>query len=395
MKTIETTYDSNNYSIIVGNQVLQEINNVTSKRNIWYIDQKVYEFHNTYIDQFIKSNDELILLEVNEELKSLNQYSKHIERLLMLGIDRDTTLIAVGGGVVSDFVGFLAGTALRGIRYINVATTILAHDSSVGGKVALNSISGKNLIGLFKRPSLVIFDAHFIQSLSHEERLNGYAEIIKMMMLTGRFNEVITKLERFKSKSLESLMEDVNFAIQLKRDIVSTDEKENNLRAVLNLGHTLGHAIEYQYKVKHGYGVAIGVLFDLWLSVNNLKENSSNRVVQQLEDILSQIIMIFNKEGYPLEVVIRSIEMDKDNSIQSIVEYMKHDKKNKDNKIACITISMDKLTSLQNHLLNSPIEIQPTIEDIIMDVQVYTTAEMNQNINEFIHYMKEVLLHDK
>ena len=155
--------------------------------------------------------------------------------------------IALGGGVIGDLVGFVASIALRGINFIQIPTTLLSQvDSSVGGKTGVNTPLGKNLIGSFYQPALVISDVGILKSLNKREVLSGYAEVIKygIIMDKGFFNWLLKNDKHFLSQNANYLIEIVYKSCKNKAKIVNQDEKEKNIRALLNLGHTFGHAIE-------------------------------------------------------------------------------------------------------------------------------------------------------
>ncbi|WP_404428371.1 3-dehydroquinate synthase [Sutcliffiella horikoshii] len=206
-----------------------------------------------------------------EEAKSFDNYYAIQTFALENGLDRHSVIIALGGGVVGDIAGFVASTFMRGIKFIQVPTTLLAHDSAVGGKVAINHPLGKNMIGSFYQPEAVIYDVDFLKSLSEKELRSGFAEVVKHSLIWD--NEFYQWI-RENIKKLDDLTEDrllvcLENGIKIKAEVVSNDEKETGLRAILNFGHTLGHALEAAYgygKITHGDGVALGMLFATRLS---------------------------------------------------------------------------------------------------------------------------------
>lgn len=184
-------------------------------------------------------------------------------------LDRKSLIIALGGGVVGDLAGFVASTYMRGIDFIQIPTTILAHDSSVGGKVAINHELGKNMIGSFYPPKAVIYDVNTLSSLPEHEIRSGYAELVKEAFIANEtfLQELLTTdIYRVSNKQLK---EHLFNGIKIKAEIVEQDEKESNVRKFLNFGHTLAHALETKLgygKMTHGEAVAIGMLFALKLS---------------------------------------------------------------------------------------------------------------------------------
>lgn len=215
-----------------------------------------------------------------ETSKSKEVYFDLTERLLKDGFTRADTVIAFGGGVVGDLAGFVASTYMRGINFIQVPTTILsAVDSSVGGKTAINLDGGKNLVGCFYQPSAVYINTRFFKTLPDREIKSGFGEIVKYAFLKKTVSKQL----------LESGISDklVYECLKIKRDVVGKDEKENGLRALLNLGHTVGHAIESLsgYSVSHGECVAKGLVYSLKVSkrIFNIDQTEYDRMQQILK----------------------------------------------------------------------------------------------------------------
>jgi 3-dehydroquinate synthase len=182
------------------------------------------------------------------------------------GLDRHSVIIALGGGVVGDIAGFVASTYMRGVKFIQMPTTLLAHDSAVGGKVAINHPLGKNMIGSFYQPEAVIYDVDLLKSLPQTELRSGFAEVIKHALIWDKEFYLWLKdnVPSIEALSIESLIVCLEKGVNIKAQVVSKDEKEQSLRAILNFGHTLGHALEAAYgygKITHGDGVALGMLF--------------------------------------------------------------------------------------------------------------------------------------
>lgn len=209
------------------------------------------------------------VIPAGEQSKSIDMYYKLQTEAITNGLDRRSLIVALGGGVVGDLAGFVAATFMRGIDYIQLPTTILAHDSSVGGKVAINHEQGKNLIGNFYPPQAVIYDVNTLTSLSPSEVRSGYAELIKEALISDYlfFSELMKA--NLSSLTNDELVDHIQKGIQVKAKVVEADEKESGMRMFLNLGHTLGHALEAKLgygALTHGEAVAIGLLFALYLS---------------------------------------------------------------------------------------------------------------------------------
>ena len=211
--------------------------------------------------------------------------------LLEQGIRRESLIVALGGGVIGDLAGYVAATVLRGVRYVQVPTTLLAQvDSSVGGKVGIDHPLGKNLIGAFHQPAAVYIDPEVLRTLPDVEFRNGLAEVVKIAAaLDGK---LFARLERIAPPRLTKnngrlLGEIIAQAVGLKAKVVERDELESGLRKTLNLGHTIGHAIEAasDFKTKHGTAVAMGLVAESSIAVRMgiLKQRDFERVVKLLQ----------------------------------------------------------------------------------------------------------------
>lgn len=199
-----------------------------------------------------------------EATKSLSVYNDLVTQAIEAGLDRSSAILALGGGVVGDLAGYVAGTYMRGIRFIQVPTTILAHDSSVGGKVAVNHPLAKNMIGVFHQPELVLYDVDTLSTLPIREVRAGLAEMVKHGLIWDRkFAEWChDNAPRLLALDSEALIYGLEKGCAIKAQVVSRDERENDLRAILNLGHTLGHAIEAVAgygRFLHGEAIAVGM----------------------------------------------------------------------------------------------------------------------------------------
>ncbi|UAL45768.1 3-dehydroquinate synthase [Sutcliffiella horikoshii] len=261
-----------------------------------------------------------------EEAKSFDNYYAIQTFALENGLDRHSVIIALGGGVVGDIAGFVASTFMRGIKFIQIPTTLLAHDSAVGGKVAINHPLGKNMIGSFYQPEAVIYDVDFLISLPEKEMRSGFAEVVKHSLI---WDDEFYQWIRENIKSLDDLTEDrllvcLENGIKIKAEVVSNDEKETGLRAILNFGHTLGHALEAAYgygKVTHGDGVALGMLFATRLS---------EKLNPELE-LSTDLSEAWERYGFPTK--IRSSV-----SPEELLGWMKKDKKTQNSHIHMVLI---------------------------------------------------------
>lgn len=210
-------------------------------------------------------DSDAIVLEPGEATKSMAQVTDVVEQLLALKVERDDLILAFGGGVIGDLAGFAAAILRRGIGFIQIPTSLLAQvDSSVGGKTGVNSVHGKNLIGAFHQPARVLADVDVLGTLAPRDFLAGYGEVAKYGLLGDEtfWDWLETNGPRMAAGDPEVRAEAVRWSCQMKADIVARDEKERGDRALLNLGHTFGHALEaatgYSDRLLHGEGVAIG-----------------------------------------------------------------------------------------------------------------------------------------
>jgi len=205
-----------------------------------------------------------------ESSKSMDAYVESLSDLARMGLTRDGTIFALGGGVVGDLGGFVAGTYMRGIDLVMLPTSLLAMvDSAVGGKVGVDLPEGKNLVGAFVRPRLVAVDLDWLATLPQREISNGLAETIKMGLLSGgAFFGDLDLIGASRTGDLDALQTLVLDSIRFKADVVAEDELEGGLRAILNYGHTIGHAIEAaaNYNLPHGTAVAAGMVAAAHLS---------------------------------------------------------------------------------------------------------------------------------
>jgi len=217
---------------------------------------------------------ETLVLPAGEATKNFTQLERVTRWLLTQQVGRDDMVVALGGGVIGDLTGFAAAILRRGTGFIQVPTTLLAQvDSSVGGKTAINTPEGKNLVGAFHQPALVLADTDVLDTLPPREVLAGYAEIVKYGLLGDRpfFEWLEQHGARVIAGDSDARAEAVARSCQAKADIVAADERENDQRALLNLGHTFGHALEadggYDGRLLHGEAVAIGMVQALGFSV--------------------------------------------------------------------------------------------------------------------------------
>jgi len=279
----------------------------------------VYNYYGIGIkEKLIQCGFEVLiyLLPDGEEYKTWRQAEDILSTLLEAGFNRDAVVIALGGGVVGDLAGFVASIYQRGIDLVQIPTTLLAQvDSSIGGKVAVNHPLGKNMIGAFHQPLGVWADACTLKTLTNREWIAGLAEVVKYGVIWDEvfFEFLENNIDGIKNRYLDSVKQLIVRSCQIKAEIVSQDEKEQGLRAVLNFGHTIGHALEKvtSYKVyRHGEAVAIGMVFAVKIAVH--LEMCSKEVLDRLE-------LLLNKLGLPISIpsnvdsnaILQSLYLDK------------------------------------------------------------------------------------
>ncbi len=293
-----TVSASRAYDIIIGSDLLDRAGELAAGvispcRTVIVSDDTVAALYSERLIASLKSagyTPEMIVIPHGEDSKSAENYIKILNFLSDMRLSRSDCLFALGGGVVGDLTGFIAATYLRGIEFIQIPTTLLSMvDSSVGGKTAINLDAGKNLVGAFYQPSLVICDYSTLATLPDEIFSDGCAEVIKY----GIINDA-PLFEKLKKPIMPQIEDIIENCVRNKRDIVNEDERDNGVRQLLNLGHTAGHAIEKcsDFEISHGSAVAIGTV---------LITRASVALGYCTEENLNEIISIFNQYNLPTE----------------------------------------------------------------------------------------------
>ncbi|WP_077621735.1 3-dehydroquinate synthase [Sediminibacillus massiliensis] len=329
MDSLTIQSSSGQYSVHVGTKIRHNLAALLEKnyQQIMIItDSSVAELYLEDIIESLSGGSEIFttVIPAGEQSKSKDVYFDLITDCLEANLDRHSLIIALGGGVVGDLAGFVAATYMRGIDYVQVPTTILAHDSSVGGKVAINHPEGKNMIGSFYPPSGVIYDVETLYTLPESEIRSGYAEIVKHGLISDEiyFLDVVDNASVFKLSDT-MLMDHIRKGIAVKAEIVQQDEKETGIRQFLNFGHTLGHALEAELgygKITHGEAVAVGMLFAIRVSEH----------VYAIELPYDRLLKWLEYNRYPLQF--------KDIDIPSIIHRMKKDKKARDKTVQMVLL---------------------------------------------------------
>jgi len=295
MNTETVNLNDRSYPIFIGKGASQEpealIDRVKGSDVAIISDEVVAPLYlNQLLEGLPEKNIITYVLPKGEQEKKLKTVHKIIDHLLQNGFGRDATLISLGGGVVCDITGFVASVFMRGVSVIQIPTTLLAQvDASVGGKTGVNHSLGKNLIGSFYQPSAVVCDTAFLSSLDPKEMSDGLAEIIKYGLIYDRdfFVWLQTNISNILEQDRASLRHAVQRSCQIKAEIVAQDEREQSIRAILNFGHTFGHAIEKQTgydQWSHGQAIAAGMVLASKLSAK--MSLISEEDVELIKDIL-------------------------------------------------------------------------------------------------------------
>ena len=281
------------------------INNI-SNRDILIFDRNIVK--NSFIKKLLKKfSKRCFVIKGHEKIKNIENYSTLIEKVLKLGVQRKTIIYSFGGGTLGDLAGFLASTILRGVEHVMIPTSLLAMvDSSIGGKTGINSKYGKNLIGTFYLPKKVFICSDFLKSLPKREIACGYAEIIKYSLIDSKqLQELLIK------KTKDDINKIIKHSINTKfKYITDFREKLNskNSRAILNFGHTIGHAIEntnfYKSNLKHGEAISLGMILEL--KISRLLNYYPKRV-ESLIEILKKYNLPFNYSKYVNKKTIPSL----------------------------------------------------------------------------------------
>jgi len=327
------------YPIIIGNSILRSFQKIL-KENIIKFNQCLIvadknvprKLINKVLSCLSKKKISLHYFNASEKNKNQKSINRILSILLSKNFNRNDCLISIGGGITGDVSGFAASVFKRGLKFVNIPTTLLSQvDSSIGGKTGINSKHGKNLIGAFYQPSLVVSDINFLKSLPKRELVCGYGEILKHALIADK--KFFTFLNKNGSKVLNLKSPFIEKAIfqscLIKKKIVEIDEKEKSIRKILNFGHTFAHAYEatlrYSKKLNHGEAVLLGVKTAAKFSVLNKILNPED--FRLIENHLNELALPRNINKF------FSI-----NSLNKILSFMKKDKKNNTNKINLVLL---------------------------------------------------------
>ena len=332
MKIIPINTKSNRYKIYIGKNIISNFNKIAQKENIVFekclivVDKKIPKKFVSSLKKNVRANKKIVFyFNASEKNKNLNPINSILKILFINKFTRNDAIICLGGGITGDVSGFVSSIYKRGLKFINIPSTLLSQvDSSIGGKTGVNNKFGKNLIGSFYQPDLVLSDIYLLKSLPEREIICGYAEIFKHSLLKNKkfflfLDKNLRNILNLKTKFIERAILE---SCRIKKEIVQKDEKEKNLRKSLNLGHTFGHAYEaalkYSKLLNHGEAVLYGIF-------------SAVKLSKQLK--------ILNKKDYELILAhLSKLRFDNLNkffnakNVNQIVNFMLADKKNTSKK---------------------------------------------------------------
>lgn len=368
MKAQEIKFKNLNtdYSILIGNNILKILPSKIkmlcpkAKKIAIIFDKGIPKKYRINICKNLK-NYKLFSynFKANEKTKSFGSVVFFLNKLFSKNFNRSDLVISVGGGITGDLTGFVASIFKRGINFISIPTTLLSQvDAAVGGKTGVNSSYGKNMIGSFYQPKLVISDTSFLKSLKKKEMICGYAEILKHAVINDKnfFNWLKLNTKHIFLHQTKKLIYAIKKSCKIKLSFVNKDTNEKNLRMILNFGHTFAHAIEvknnYSKNITHGEAVLAGMILATKLSI--IKKVCNPKVLKDLIEIYSA-----NNLNYTFKKYKNTKE------INSLIPYLKNDKKNNDEKINFILLKKIGKTSMPNKYKISLNELKKNIKRLI------------------------------
>ena len=344
---------SKSYKIFFGNNIITKLSSILKYENIRFekclivIDKNIpINKSNIIRNKILCKKKTIFFIKANEKNKNQITVDKILKLLFKKNFNRNDCIISLGGGITGDVVGFTASIYKRGIKFINIPSTLLAQvDSSIGGKTGINNNFGKNLIGSFYQPDLVISDTSLLRSLPKRELICGYGEMLKHSLISGISEFEYLNKYKFQILNLEKqfIQNAIFRSSKIKKKIVELDDKEKNVRKKLNFGHTFAHAYEatkkYSNKLNHGEAVILGIISAAEFSFykNLLSKNILKKIIIHIESL-------------NLNVNFKKYFKKKD--IKNIVNFMKIDKKNYSSKVNLIL-----LKKIGKPLINNSYEV--------------------------------------
>jgi 3-dehydroquinate synthase len=336
LKKVTVKSQQGSYPVYIGDSYFDKLHSLLEKDNLLnslflIIDENVARYHLPVIQSaFSESKGKIsyTLLPSGERMKSYTQLKKIHERLLNYNFGRDTTLIAIGGGVTGDLAGYAAATYMRGLQLVHIPTTLLAMiDSAIGGKTGINFEGRKNIIGAFYQPCLVFVDTMFLSSLPKREFSSALGELVKYSLISNKefYRFLVNNFEKIKSSDIRTIQKAILESVKIKAGVVEQDEfEQSGVRKILNFGHTFAHAIESNlgFRIKHGEAVNAGIVCALFLS-NKLGLLASAKMDKLL--------------GLPTKIAVLGAIKNVDE--EKMIEVMYSDKKNRGDKIMFVLLS--------------------------------------------------------
>jgi 3-dehydroquinate synthase len=306
-------------AVLIGDGILEQLPTLldahgVGPRRFVVSSPTIWKFHGPRLQRVLGAVDP-ILLPDGERYKNLQAVARVYDALIRANADRGSAIVAVGGGVIGDTAGFAAATFLRGITLAHVPTTLLAQvDSSIGGKVGVNHTLGKNLIGAFHQPRLVVTDPQVLATLPRREFRSGLYEVVKYGMIASRrlFDLLVNETKAVFERDPAVLMPAIVESCRIKADVVSQDERESGLRRILNYGHTIGHALEAVTKYRryrHGEAIAYGMLAAADLAV--ARGALADRERQALAQLIAQLGPLPPIGDLPSAEILDAVRRDK------------------------------------------------------------------------------------
>ena len=337
-KKLKINTGSHKYNVIIGNDLISKLsklfstNSIEFKKCLLLIDKRVPKNFIDKIKKSLKCEKTFYRFNANEKNKNIKTVQSILQILFKKNFSRGDCLITIGGGITGDIGGFTASLFKRGLKLVNIPTTLLAQvDSSIGGKTGVNNIYGKNQIGSFYQPNIVVSDIAFLKTLPEREFICGYGEILKHSLIANK------KLYQFLCKNFENIInlkspfieKTIYESCKIKKFVVEKDEKEKNLRKILNFGHTFAHAYEaslgYSHKLNHGEAVILGMKTALNFSLreNMLSKSEYNLIINHIDN-----------SGLPSSIKKYFSIRD----LNKILSFMIKDKKNNSEKINLVLL---------------------------------------------------------
>ena len=356
MKILPIRTKSKHYNIYIGNDIISKFKIIVKREKIDFkktlivVDNKIPKIFIKKLKSKISCDKKIVFpFNASEKNKNLNYINSILEVLLRNNFTRNDVIICLGGGIAGDVSGFAASIYKRGLKFINIPSTLLSQvDSSIGGKTGINNKFGKNLIGSFFQPDFVISDIKLLESLPRREIVCGYAEIFKHSLIKNK------KLFLFLDKNLKNILnlkkrfiiKAILESCKIKKQIVEKDEKENNLRKSLNFGHTFGHSYEatlnYSKNLNHGEAVLYGIMSAIKLSKKIKMLNNSD--YELILSHLSKLNFLNLKKLFKIK------------DLNNIIKFMISDKKNTSKKINFITLKRIGSVNIKKQLSISEVK---------------------------------------